>query len=96
MIVDEGHELGINKNLRKNFSTSSSAAHRGSEILRSNERNSNHTAGQLSSSISESRKEEEKDKRKVGGKKNKKISSSGGCAFSPATLFIFSISAERR
>ena len=75
LIVDEGHELGTNKKLLKKFSTSSSAAHRGSEIsqnISSNDRNKNNRKGK---------------------KKNQTTLNS---VFMPVTLFIFSLSAERR
>lgn len=80
MIVDEGHEIGQNKHLVKEFNLSSSAAHRGSlpEIIKNNSQKS----------------DDKKSKNKKNSRRKSQLSNVE--TFAPSTLFICSLAAERR
>ena len=96
LIADEGHEMGVNKNLRKKFATSSSAAHRGSNSLPTqNTQNNQNSHSAQNSSHSASQSETKSNEKNAKSLKRKSMSNNDD-VFLPSTSFIFGLAAERR
>ena len=81
LIVDEGHEIGQNKHLIKEFSMSSSAAHRG-------------TLPEIVKNDSSQKSDDKKSKNKKNSRRKSQLSNVE--TFAPSTIFICSLAAERR
>lgn len=100
LIADEGHEMGVNKNLRKKFATSSSAAHRGSNSLPTqnsqNNQNSHSAQNSLHNTSHSASQSETKSNEKSAKSLKRKSMSNNDDVFLPSTSFIFGLAAERR